>query len=355
MTLATATDRCPGILRLHDAADGSLARVRVPGGRIDARGLRAVAELAEHGNGIVELTSRASLQVRGLPAEAGAAAATLLAGAGLLPSLEHDRVRNILASPLAGRHPRSLAATDAVVVELDRAICAAPDLARLSGRFLFAVDDGAGLIGGHLPDVALQATPAGAFTVAVRGAATGQSGTAAAAPGLAVEAARRLMFTEPPRPTPPAARGAAPSPGRLRQRDGRIALTALPPLGRLHPTSLRRLAELSGEARLSPARTLTLTDLDPAAAAAVERALGELGLVTSPGSGWEGLSACAGRGACVRARHDVRAVAERRAAQRGAGDPPEHWAACERGCGRPRGPHVAYTASAEGIEREVVR
>ncbi|MDO5681699.1 MAG: hypothetical protein Q4G46_02565, partial [Propionibacteriaceae bacterium] len=70
---------------------------------------------------------------------------------GLVPSPAHERVRNIVASPLSGWWPRNTAAgPDAVadvrgiVAELDQRICADAALAGLSGRFLFAIDDGRG-------------------------------------------------------------------------------------------------------------------------------------------------------------------------------------------------------------------
>lgn len=318
------SDRCPGVLRLHEAADGQLARVRLPGGRIDARGLRGVAAVARLGNGIIELTSRASLQVRGLPADAGERAAAILAAAGLLPSASHERVRNIVASPVAGRHPRSLAPTDAVVAELDHRLCADPALSRLSGRFLFAVDDGAGLIG-RRADVTLTAVDQDRFAVGEWELTAGEAIDAALALALAAETA----------PVPEVAYPGQLRLGTLRQSDGRAALTVLPRLARVSAAQLDALAELSDDVRLSVRRTLTLVDLDPAGAAATGAALRQLELIDDDRSGWSGLTACAGLGACASAERDVRTLAAARAKQRTGGDPPEHFTACPRNCGRP--------------------
>ena len=66
-----AADRCPGVLRLGVAADGHLARIRLPGGLISAGQMRVLARLAgELGDGRVELTSRGNVQLRALAAGA---------------------------------------------------------------------------------------------------------------------------------------------------------------------------------------------------------------------------------------------------------------------------------------------
>jgi precorrin-3B synthase len=148
-------DRCPGALRLAEVADGYLARVRLPGGFVTGKQLRVLAGLAtELGDGRIELTSRGNVQLRALAADAAEPLTEALTQAGLLPSLDHDRVRNVLASPLAGLDGlgsgRDLTA---IVAALDAELCARPRLAELSGRFLFAIDDGRGDVAGPGADV----------------------------------------------------------------------------------------------------------------------------------------------------------------------------------------------------------
>jgi precorrin-3B synthase len=357
-------DRCPGALSLHEAQDGRLARVRVPGGRLSAAQLAALARAAEMGNGLVELTSRANVQIRGLPADAGEPIAELLRAMGLLRSDAHDRVRNVIASPLAGRHPGALAETDAVVEELDARLCADPALAELPRRFLFAVDDGSGLALRHTADVALVARDPDTFLLALAGWATPVATSSAAAAAVAAarafleergEAWRIADLADGPaavaRRLATCVVGPLPrtrnvlTPGWLGQRDGRRALTALVPLGRLDSDALAGLAAL-GEVRLSTERTLTLVDQDTRAA---EREVRALGLVVEGDSGWVGLTACAGLGRCAKARVDVRAAASMRAVARRPGAPREHWAACERRCGEWTGQPVAVAAQAGGL------
>jgi len=377
-------DRCPGVLRLHEAADGALARVRLPGGRLTADGLDALADASALGSGLIELTSRASIQLRGLRRADAAAVAERLWEAGLLPSPSHERVRNILASPLAGRCPGSIAATDGVVAALDRGLCADSALAALPDRFLFAVEDGSGTLGRQRCDVGLVAATHGDFRLCLNGLATtlrahgegaarlaldaarafcgllaedGEAGRAAGRVGELPDGPRRLAralggaLTSAGAPPPPSAEclGA----GTRTQVDGLVAVTVLPRLARLDREVARRLAALArgagGELRLSPWRTLTFVDVLPAGAEALTLELSAVGLMVSVYSGWHGLSACAGKGACAHARVDVRAGAARRAAQRGPDSPAEHWSACERGCGRPVAVPVGVTATGDGL------
>jgi precorrin-3B synthase len=173
------------VLRLVEAADGRLARVRLPGGFVTAGQLRALARLAgELGDGRIELTSRGNVQLRALAARDAGRLTDELAAAGLLPSLDHDRVRNVLASPLAGLDGGP--GLDGVVGALDAGLCARPRLAGLPGRFLFAVDDGRGDVAGLGADVTALVRAGGASVngLAVSGPSAGSRAARGVAPAV---------------------------------------------------------------------------------------------------------------------------------------------------------------------------
>ncbi|GHC70347.1 hypothetical protein GCM10007079_01690 [Nocardiopsis terrae] len=154
----TRRDRCPGALRPWAADDGLLVRLRLIGGRLRARSLRALAAVAErHGSGRVHVTGRANLQLRALPGNTGRLGSEVLRdleATGLLPSASHELVRNVMVSPCTG--PKDPARPDGAVPgggradlrpvasALDTMLCSVPRRADLPGRFLFVLDDGAG-------------------------------------------------------------------------------------------------------------------------------------------------------------------------------------------------------------------
>jgi len=134
---------CPGITRPWRADDGLLVRLRLVGGRVSTSALRALLDLSERfGDGRVHLTSRANLQLRGLPEDGTFERAVLPAieDAGLLPSRTHDLVRNVMVSPQTGL-AGGRADLRPVADELDRAVRADRRLATLPAKFLFTLDD----------------------------------------------------------------------------------------------------------------------------------------------------------------------------------------------------------------------
>ena len=156
----TRRDRCPGVLRPWPAEDGLLVRLRLIGGRLPARSLRALAAVADvYGTGRIHLTGRANLQLRSLPGRGGRLDREVLDAlerTGLLPSLTHELVRNVMVSPRTVPPGERTGTPDTparvggranlrpVAAALDELLCATPRLASLPGRFLFVLDDGRG-------------------------------------------------------------------------------------------------------------------------------------------------------------------------------------------------------------------
>ncbi|MEU2831301.1 precorrin-3B synthase [Streptomyces lavendulae] len=186
-------DACPGALRLHAADDGFLARIRIPGGLLDGPAALLLADAAERlGDGHLDLTSRGNAQLRGLGESCGGELAELLGRAGLLPAPSHERVRNVVASPLAGLDRAGLPDVSGWVPLLDRLLCADPGAARLSGRFLFALDDGRGDAASLAGDVTLTACADGAL-VWTAGSPEGVRVAAGDAPRAALVAANLFL------------------------------------------------------------------------------------------------------------------------------------------------------------------
>jgi precorrin-3B synthase len=394
---------------VHEAADGGLARVRLPGGVLSAEQLEVLAAAsAELGDGSLELTSRGNIQIRALCPGAPQELSDRLYAAGLLPSITHERVRNILASPLSGLDKHSLYDVLPAAAELDRLLCAQPELAELPGRFLFALDDGRGDLAGVEADVAIRVLPApnratapstareavlvlGGGSCGVRVALADVAGvmTAAAEAFLAERAAQgseawriaeledgparilaRLADSEAAGVTGAAevAREAAERVGLAeaagddagtsvrvvagchQQRDGRVALVATVPLGSLGQAQAAALVEVArsrlGELRVTPWRSVVVGGLADTDDA-VEQ-LEAVGLVVEPDSPWNGVTACAGRPGCAKALADVRADARHVTPGIPAGRRAVHWSGCERRCGRPAGEFIDVVAVRNG-------
>jgi precorrin-3B synthase len=129
------------------------------------------AASGELGDGNLELTSRGNIQIRALRPGAPQKLSDRLYDAGLLPSITHERVRNILASPLSGLDHHSLYDVLPLAAELDHLLCARAELAELPGRFLFALDDGRGDLNAVGADVAVRVLPGGATASLLLGGA----------------------------------------------------------------------------------------------------------------------------------------------------------------------------------------
>ena len=237
----TRPDLCPGVLALHQAADGGLARIRLPGGVLTAAQLRLLAQLAtDLGDGAMELTSRANLQLRGLGPDAAPILSQALYDAGLLPSITHERVRNIIASPLSGLDPLSTYDVLPVAAELDRLLCADPALAELPGRFLFTLDDGRGDLGTIHSDLGVRAVDKTTAELLLAGTETGVRIPWADVPAVLVAAADAFLAERTAR---------ASTAWRLAELpDGVDAILASIPLTGVHSSHRRRWPASAREA-----------------------------------------------------------------------------------------------------------
>lgn len=345
----------------------------MPGGRIGVDQLVGLARsAAAHGQHEIQLTSRANLQLRGIDGDRLAELTDQVAALGLLPSPDHERVRNIVAAPLAGIGRRLPLA--ALIKELDTALCAEPSLAELPGRFLFLLDDDGGDLAGQRCDVGLRLLDRHRALIMVNSAA-GPLGRVLpiqdAVPAMITIALRFVAARRTPRPVGwhlwesdpavldeqlrplatlgPDVAGALPG-GSGRRTDtprsgvpigvGEVdgAASVLVPLARLGGDQVAAIARACERSGADPVLTPWRGVVIPGGAPSLPQ-LAAAGLIVDQDDPWNGLTACVGAPGCARSLVDTRRLASELVGHLAADGShgPIHLSGCERRCGLPAG------------------
>lgn len=328
---------CPGALRPMRSGDGLVVRVRPHGGRLTAAQAAGIAALsAQHGNGLIDLSARANVQLRGVHDDSHAALIEGLDALGLIDcSAQAEAARNIVVTPfwqVGDAAPRLAAAIEAALAE-------AP---ALPGKFGYAVDTGPRRhLAGVSADIRLEQGRNGGLILRADGAALGLPVTEDEAPRRLLDLARWFV----------ASGGAPDGRGRMAAHLSRVALPAdlagtVAPVdqaapahpgpvaqgmlvgfafGQITAETLAALAQL-GDLRVTPWRMLLVEGAD---------ALPDLpGAITDPDDPLLRVIACTGAPGCPQALNPTRPLARAAAplVQKGR---LLHVSGCVKGCAHP--------------------
>ncbi len=151
-------DACPSVHEPFAQLDGALVRIRVPGGLLSSRQVRRIAETASAHGTVLEITSRANLQIRGVRTGAHHLLVEELVAAGVtLADAAADARRNVMASPMAGLDPCEVSDTRALTVAVAEVLVMAGG-AGLSPKFGVLLDGGGAVhVRGRRQDICLGA------------------------------------------------------------------------------------------------------------------------------------------------------------------------------------------------------
>ncbi|MDB5547903.1 MAG: Precorrin-3B synthase [Tardiphaga sp.] len=341
------------------SGDGLVARVRPRGGRLTPVQAIGLARLAvAHGNGLLDLTSRANIQVRGVTEGGYGPLTEGLAALGLIdPTAEAEAQRNIVVTPYwsSDDDVQTIAATLADAL-------AAPDAPRMPGKFGFSVDCGPSpVLSAISADIRLERGGDGCLLCRADGAVAAARVTA----GTAVDAAMKLAhwflrsggvsggrgrmaahlargavlpdrYTE--APVQPSARS-MPKPGLV---EAGVLLGF--EFGQLRAETLSALAN-HGALRLTPWRMLLIEGLDAAPDLP--------GLVTRPDDPALRVVACTGAPDCLQGQQPTRALARILTPLLPTFLPQDavlHVSGCAKGCAHPQPAALTLTAGADGYD-----
>ncbi len=356
---------CPTALRPMETGDGCLVRLHFTGGEVTAEQCRAIGHLARtFGNGLIDLSQRGNLQLRGVSAETLPALTAHLYDFGLLDA-DMPGAAAVIGSPLARLDATASVDGKALVHGLEARLAAASDLNALPDKFCFLVDEGGRLgldnvaadvrlIGFNGRVVLAVANGAGASTpvtstdpssaidaalalalafVKLRGTASARRMVDLVQAIGTMEVARAAGFA-PDVPMPPLPHRITEAQDIIGPREGFIGIAAA--FGRVHADQLDLLASLApNDLRLTPWRAILLPGSGPEGLEPCARA----GLIVSPDDARLSIVACPGQPACTAAQIDTRRAAEALAPLARAFAPKGitmHISGCSKGCASAR-------------------
>jgi len=364
--------QCPTLAAPMATGDGLLARLNPVASGLSPKALIGLSKAAlRHGNGVIEVTARGSLQIRGLTARS---AGLLSADVDALGIAVRSGVP-VETGPLAGLDLDETADPRPLTEEIRQGI-AAPGLEGRLGPKVSVVVDGGGHSGldAVSADVRLTAEREDSWRLAVAGDAVmatqvgtfGYDGARKATLSILAEIATlgrearardlsgkslaRVISqfggqrsTLPPSVLPDGnverqiSNDDRMLHGILALTDARFAVAIALPFGHVRAEILidflREADALgAGEIRLAPRRALLLLCPSEASARAVQEAADRAGLITDPADPRVRIAACPGSPACASGHIAARALASKIAAASGLD---LHVSGCEKRCARP--------------------
>ena len=380
---------CPGALKPMETGDGLLARVRAPRGRLSLDQAAALADAAIRcGNGVIGLTARANLHLRGLSERTLPDLHARLEYAGLIDAdPEIERLRNIVASPLDDLDPEALFDLGQSVAALEKRLAQDEALRQLPTKFSFVFD---GL--GRLPladveaDIRFEASRDGTLVAFLAGddalaarcvpaevgdvaarlgraflALAGDGGAAPRRMGALVErTGASAVFAKARCETKPSGRSRRRASLRgilgAREFGGRVVVGAAAAFGEIEAVRFRALIEGAralgaSSLRLTPWRAFLVVGLETLSAESLVHSMSELGFIVDADDPRLRIAACPGAPACMHGHLSVRDDATRWARKLPKGEGVIlHVSGCAKGCARPAATAATFTATATGYD-----
>jgi precorrin-3B synthase len=345
---------CPGALRPMQSGDGLVVRIRPHGGRLPAEQATGIADLAEkYGNGLIDLTGRANLQIRGIRVENHDLLIAGLSQLGLIDAdVETEVQRNIVVAPFWNDGDD----TSLLAAELEAAL--AKGHFGLPAKFGFAVDCGRMRVLAQPPaDIRIERGAAGELIVRADGAERGRAVTRREAIEVALSLAtwfvasggikggrgRMAAHIRSGAGFPDALAGdARPAPAVSSPGAGPCDGGALVGLafGQLQSATLKFLAGCTPGLRLTPWRLILVEGL--------RKMPRHDGLVTRADDPVMRVAACTGAPACPEAHAETRMLAAALAPHLTATS--LHVSGCAKGCAHPRAAAITLVGTPRGFD-----